>query len=113
MMKTLVEKTKKILAVVVGLFITSSSVDKVYAATDTEEVATTVNNARKNLMQGQKFKELKDTELYLDDMSSPKMWPNWGNWGNWGNWNNWNNWAKWSKWDKWSNWNDFSNWGNY
>ena len=111
-MEKIMKKIKKVLAVLVGLFITSGAVTKAHAKKDTQPINTKVNKARKNLVKGQKFKELKNTEFYLDEPSSPKMWPNWGNWNNWVNWNNWNNWAKWTKWDKWPNWTDFSNWGN-
>ena len=104
------KKMKNLLAVLIGLIITTGSAVDINANNDPQKINNKVNKARKKLVDGQKFKELTNTEIFFDDPSNPKMWPNWGNWGNWANWNNWNNWNNWTKWAKW---NQFNNWGNY
>jgi hypothetical protein len=103
MKEIIIKKLQKFFAILLGLFITTHAVSDVKAA-ELDEINSQINSVRQSLRNGQSFRELKDSSLYLDDMSSPELWPNWGNWGNWNNWNNWNNWAKWAKWDNWNNW---------
>ena len=108
MKEIFIKKITRLLALSLGLFIPLSAVEKANAA-DLNEVNSKINSVRENFRKGQKFKELKDAQIFDANSSSPKMWPNWGNWGNWANWNNWNNWNNWAKWEKWENWGNWAN----